>query len=180
MEAQNDNQSVYPSPSLFRINEEEDLLKRLTIEAMLHVVDALNEFKTFFRQNSISNFNDLLTKVKLKESKQSFLIFKHQRYFTVSTENTAFFYVRNDSTMMTGFDGQEYPINYSLEQIQSMLPEKQFFRLNRQYLINFAAIKEVEHYFARKLFVKLVVSVSETLLVSKKKSVDFLKWLEDR
>jgi len=60
------------------------------------------------------------------------------------------------------------------------LPDLDFFRLNRQYLINFNAIKEVEHYFARKLFVKLAVPVAEKLLVSKEKSTLFLKWLEER
>jgi hypothetical protein len=76
----------------------------------------------------------------------------------VLTENIAFFYIKYESAMIMCFDRQEYFVNYSLDQIQSLLPEKQFYRLNRQYLINFNAVKEVEHYFARKLLVNPVIS----------------------
>jgi DNA-binding LytR/AlgR family response regulator len=76
--------------------------------------------------------------------------------------------------------GQEYPIAQSLDQIQALLSPRQFYRLNRQYLINFSAIKEVEHYFARKLLVKLVVDSPEKLLIGKEKTTAFLSWLENR
>jgi DNA-binding LytR/AlgR family response regulator len=78
------------------------------------------------------------------------------------------------------FDKQEYFVNYSLEQIQQLLGEKQFFRLNRQYLINFNAVKDVEHYFARKLLVNPVIPMKDKLLVSKEKVTDFLHWLDNR
>jgi len=52
--------------------------------------------------------------------------------------------------------------------------------LNRQYLVNFDAVKEVEHYFARKLLVNLTVATPEKLLVAKEKVRTFLDWLESR
>jgi len=78
------------------------------------------------------------------------------------------------------FDKQEYFVNYSLDQVQNLLSEKQFFRLNRQYLINFNAIKEVEHYFARKLLVNSVIPMKSKLIISKEKVSDFLSWLDNR
>jgi DNA-binding LytR/AlgR family response regulator len=77
-------------------------------------------------------------------------------------------------------DRRECGINYSLDQIRSLLHVKQFFRINRQYLVNFNAIKEVEHYFARKLLINLVIPTAEKLLVPKEKVSHFLHWLEDR
>ena len=112
--------------------------------------------------------------------KQSFLVFKNQKYLTVPTKNIAFFYVKYESSTMMCFDGREYAVSHSLEQIQQLLAPEQFFRLNRQYLINFYAIKEVELYFARKLLVTLSVSTPDQLLVSKEKVSDFLHWLENR
>lgn len=78
------------------------------------------------------------------------------------------------------FDKQEYFVNYSLDQIQSALPSTQFFRLNRQYLINFDVVKEVEHYFARKLLVNPVFPSPEKLLVPREKVSEFLHWLDNR
>ena len=112
--------------------------------------------------------------------KRSFLVFKNNKYFTIPTESIAFFLIRYDTTTLVCFDRQEYFINYSLEQVQHMMLQYQFYRLNRQYLVSFTAVKEVEHYFARKLLVKLSIPVSEKLLVSKEKATHFLRWLENR
>lgn len=112
--------------------------------------------------------------------KKSFLVYKHNKYITVSTEQIAFFYIKYEVPIIVTFTGQEYPVNYSLDQVQQLLSADQFFRLNRQYLINFTGIKEVEHYFARKLLVIPVIPFSGKLLVSKEKARLFLDWLENR
>lgn len=113
-------------------------------------------------------------------TKKSFLVFKHNKYVTVPTENIAFFYVKHGSTLLVSLNQQEYALNYSLDQIQSLVPDQQFYRLNRQYLINFSVVKEVERYFSRKLLVQLTVPAPDTLLVTKEKVSSFLQWLGDR
>jgi DNA-binding LytR/AlgR family response regulator len=112
--------------------------------------------------------------------KKSFLVFKYNKYTIVPTENIAFFNTKYDSSVIICFDRQEYSVNYSLEHIQHLLSDLQFFRLNRQYLINFSAVKEVEHYFARKLLVRLSIPFAHKLIVSKEKARSFLYWLENR
>ena len=79
-----------------------------------------------------------------------------------------------------GFDKQEFALNQSLDQVAASVSSKQFFRVNRQYLVNFKAIKEVEHYFLRKPYVKLVIETPDKLLINKEKSPSFLSWMEDR
>jgi len=142
--------------------------------------DKDDELKRVFQQLSLPNLYDLLTNLVMPAGKKSFLVFKDNKYYNVLTKNIAFFYVRYESSVIMSFDKQEYFVNYSLDQIQNLLTEKQFFRLNRQYLINFNAIKEVEHYFARKLLVNPIVPTNEKLLVSKEKVRNFLNWLDDR
>jgi two-component system, LytTR family, response regulator LytT len=112
--------------------------------------------------------------------KSSFLVFKHNKYFIVPTENIAFFYVKHETSIIVCYDRQEYFLNYSLDNIQALLNDKLFFRVNRQYLVSFKSVKEVEHYFARKLLVNLVVPTVDKLLVSKEKLSSFLHWLDNR
>ena len=112
--------------------------------------------------------------------KRSFLVFKYNKYMTVPTENIAYFYIKYSASILVCFDKQEYAVNYSLDRIQELLSGQQFYRLNRQYLINFAAVKEVEHYFARKLLVNLAIPIKERLVVSKEKARSFMNWLENR
>jgi two-component system response regulator LytT len=139
-----------------------------------------DEYKNFFQQLRLPWLNDLLTKLANSTGKKSFLVFKSNKYVNVLTENIAFFYIKYESPVIMCFDKQEYFVNYSLDQIQSLLHEKQFYRLNRQHLINFNAVKEVEHYFARKLLVNPVIPMKDKLLVSKEKVSDFLHWLDNR
>jgi DNA-binding LytR/AlgR family response regulator len=81
---------------------------------------------------------------------------------------------------MMCFDEQEYSLNQSLDQIMNSVSSSQFFRVNRKYLINFKAIKEVEHYFLRKLFVRLLMDTPDKLLINKEKTNVFLSWMGDR
>lgn len=133
-----------------------------------------------FQQSNLSDLADLLTRLATQAGKKSFLVFKNNKYLNVLTENIALFYVRYESPVIMCFNKEEYFVNYSLEKIQQLVPEKQFFRLNRQYLINFQAVKEAEHYFARKLLVNPVVPIKDKLLVSKEKVSEFLHWLDNR
>jgi DNA-binding LytR/AlgR family response regulator len=112
--------------------------------------------------------------------KKSFLVFRHNKYFTVPTETIAFFYIKFKYAVFVCFDRQEYYVDYSLEQLEQLLPTLAFFRLNRQYLVSFSAVKEAERYFARKLLVTLIIPTAEKLLVSKEKASAFLRWLENR
>lgn len=145
------------------------------VKTKLAVVDLSTE-----TQNQLFNLDDLISKLTAPPGKTSFLVFRNNKYITVRTENIAYFYVKYDSAILVSFDGQEYVLKYSLDQIQNLLTQKQFFRLNRQYLINFQAVKEVEYFFARKLLVNLTIDIDGKLLVPREKVSSFLEWLENR
>src|SRR5258705_9789553 len=94
------------------------------------------DLRKFLGQLRITNLDELLINLVASEGKKSFLVFKGNKYINVQTERIAFFYVKYESSAIACFDKQEYFVDYSLDQIQDALSERQFFRLNRQYLIN--------------------------------------------
>jgi two-component system response regulator LytT len=63
-----------------------------------------------------------------------------------------------------------------MEKVEEISPDD-FFRVNRQFLINQKAIKEASQYFGRKLSVSLTVPFPEKITVSKNKVPAFLNWL---
>jgi two-component system response regulator LytT len=168
------------SMEAIKANGVDYLLKPFSQDDLQAAFEKVESFKNFFQQNARPDLDALLSKLGQDEGKTSFLVFKHNKYTTVQTEQIAFIYIRNDSSSIMTFQQQEYALDQSMDQLQSMLSAKQFFRLNRQYLVNFSAIKEVEHYFGRKLFVKLTIPSPEQLLIGKEKSGSFLSWLENR
>lgn len=164
----------------FKANSVDYVLKPFSKSDITDAFKKVDELKNFFQQSIMPDLGNLLTQIAAPAGKKSFLVFKHNKYTTVSTDSIAFFYIRNEATSIMCFDQQEYSLNQSLDQVISLLSPVQFFRLNRQYIVNFSAIKEVEHYFMRKLFVKLTIPTPEKLLINKEKAPVFLNWLENR
>lgn len=156
------------------------LLKPFSKEDLEEAFEKVVNFKNFFQQNNQPDLDGLLKRIGLEEGKKSFLVFKDNKYTTIQTDQIAFFYISYDSATIMTFQEEKYFITQSLDQVQALVSSKQFYRLNRQYLVNFSAVKEVEHYFARKLLVKLVIPSPEKLLIGKEKTTGFLSWLENR
>lgn len=164
----------------FKRNGVDYVLKPFSKEDIAGAMKKVDDLKNFFQQKTIPDLSDLLIQMVQPAEKTSFLVFKHQKYTTVQVAQIAYFYIRNESTSIMCFDGQEFSLSQSLDQVAGAVSPKQFFRVNRQYLVNFSAIKEIEHYFLRKLYVKLILETPDKLLINKEKSTSFLSWMENR
>ncbi|WP_264537387.1 LytR/AlgR family response regulator transcription factor [Flavobacterium sp. N1736] len=166
----------------FKSNGIDYVLKPFSRESIAQAIKKAGELKNFFQRNknAMPDFDYLLTRTGENKGKSSFLVFKNNKYQTVLTENIALFYIKNETPTILTFDKTEYQITQSLDEVHKLLSATQFFRINRQYLINFSAIREAEHYFSRKLIIKLTIPTEEKLLVGKEKATAFLSWLENR
>jgi two-component system response regulator LytT len=166
----------------FKANGVAYILKPFSKDSLAAAFEKVTLLKSHYSDQGhiMDQLAGLLNQRQEFQGKQSFLVIRHHKYLTIPTENIAFFYVRNESATIMASDGQEYALAQSLDEIAASLNPLQFFRVNRQYLISFKAIVEVEHYFARKLLVKMTPATSEPLLVGKDKATAFLNWLEKR
>lgn len=161
----------------FKANGIDYILKPFTEETLITAFEKVKNIRNFFQGGQpVEKLLQPLT----TGGKKSFLVFKDNKYTVISIENIAFFYIKNELPLMYTFDEKEYFINQSLDTVYNLLPPGQFFRVTRQYLINFDAVKEVEHYFARKLLVHLKVKTPEEIIVGKSKTTEFLTWLDNR
>jgi DNA-binding LytR/AlgR family response regulator len=166
----------------FKSNGIDYILKPFSRDDIAQAIKKASELKNFFQRNkkNLPDFDFLLNRNGENTGKRSFLVFKNNKYTTIPTESIAYFYIKYDAPAIMTFDKVEYPITQSLDEVTKLLSPSQFFRVNRQYLLNFSAIKEAEHYFSRKLLLKLSVPTEEKLLVGKEKVTAFLNWLENR
>ncbi|WP_264538333.1 LytR/AlgR family response regulator transcription factor [Flavobacterium sp. N1736] len=166
----------------FKANGIDYILKPFSRESITLAIKKAGELKNFFQRNqkNIPDFDYLLTRQGEHTGKRSFLVFKNNKYVTIQTDTIAFFFIHYETVSIMTFDKCLYPLAQSLDDVSKLLAPGQFFRINRQYLVNFSAIKEVEHYFSRKLLVKLSIPTEERLLIGKEKTTAFLSWLENR
>jgi len=64
-----------------------------------------------------------------------------------------------------------------MNEIESVLDDQRFFRINRQMIINRDAVKEIKHYFNRKIIVQAAASsIEQKIIVSRLKVTPFLNW----
>ena len=77
-------------------------------------------------------------------------------------------------------DGRRFVVDYTLEQLETLLDPGLFFRLNRQLLAQLPAVRRLVPHFGGKLLVELspTPSTSEEVLVSKEKATAVKSWLE--
>lgn len=166
----------------FRANGEDYILKPFSPDAIQAAFDKLDKLglSQKAQQPDAALIAKLLQLREPEQWKQSLLVYHHGKYQPVLTDNIAYIFVRNETTTIVTNTDEQYAIDGSLEETSGQLDPKLFFRINRRYLVSFKAIKEVEHYFARKLLVKLTSPTEEKILVGKDKATMFLNWLDKR
>jgi two-component system, LytTR family, response regulator LytT len=128
--------------------------------------------------HSLEALSNLL--LKKNDYKSSFLVSKAGKMIPVDISNVAFFYIKNELVMLHTIKGDNYMTSYSLDKLEEEICPHNFYRANRQFLINRRVVKEVEQYFARKLLVKTLTPAPEHIIVSKAKATDFTHWLGNK
>lgn len=109
--------------------------------------------------------------------KQSFLVHYRDRLIPVATKDIAWFYTVNEVSYACTGDGRKFAIEFTLEQLQQQLHPNDFFRANRQFIVNRSAITEIEFYFNGRLLLKLDPATDEHVLVSKARVPEFKAWM---
>jgi DNA-binding LytR/AlgR family response regulator len=80
---------------------------------------------------------------------------------------------------MSDFQGKDYGIDYSLDQLQDILDPRRFFRINRECLINIDAIATMYSYSSSRLQLTLKdKEKSDLFVVSRDKVPDFKRWVD--
>ena len=66
-----------------------------------------------------------------------------------------YFYKDGRNMLVTTSSGEAYCLSVTIQELESQLDPDKFFRLNRQYLVNIAALKKISPFFNSKLIVQL-------------------------
>jgi DNA-binding LytR/AlgR family response regulator len=111
--------------------------------------------------------------------KEKFIINIRNQWMPVSTKDIACF-SKEVLNYIYLFNGERYQIDYStLEEIEELLDPKQFYRANRQFIINMDAVHTVKPVENSKLIIRLKEPNHKLDIdMSRLKSPEFKKWLD--
>lgn len=111
-----------------------------------------------------------------KPAGRNLLVSRGDRIIPVKKADIAVFVLVNGITYAHTLSGEKYALDQTLEEIERGM-EINFYRANRQVIVNRAAIGEVKRYIARKLRIKTIPESPIPVIVSKAKASGFLDWL---
>ncbi|MFT5820518.1 MAG: DNA-binding LytR/AlgR family response regulator [Crocinitomix sp.] len=126
-------------------------------------------------QEVLATLNGLHSKGSFKER---FLVNKGDELIVVNTSEIAYFY-RSDSTYLVHKNGECHPIKYSLEQLEKLLDENHFYRINRQLIGSIHSISKIAMWFNGKLKIELSPLYIDEVFVSREKAQAFKAWLDE-
>ncbi len=162
----------------FKVNSVDYLLKPIDKESL---ESAVNKFRKLFYDNKDPfrrDFRELINEFK-NQYKSRFLIKIGEKYRSVATAEISHFHICERNVFLTDFQGREYGIDYSLDQIQSVLDPRRFYRINRECIVNIDAISLMYSYSSSRLQLTLKnMEKNEQFVVSREKVADFKKWID--
>lgn len=161
----------------FDTNAVSYLLKPVTREKLEKALDKFQTMKQAFEKAENNNITGLLQQLKY-QYKTALLVHHKEKIIPVPVKNIAYFYLDKAYISIITISNQKYHLSSTLDDIEKSLDPGLFYRANRQFLINKAAIVNAERFFARKLVAKLIVDTPEIIIVSKAKASEFLQWME--
>src|SRR5689334_9108805 len=96
----------------------------------------------------------------------------------ISFEQIIGFYSDEGYTYVQAMDGKKYLVDRSLDKIESTLPNKMFFRVNRQYILNHGIVTGFKRVDDGKLelLIKAMGKLPSVIQVSRNKAAGFKKW----
>jgi len=157
------------------------ILKPFSKRSVKDVVDRFNALKNTLVKTDV-DVNNLLQSIQTRHmysnKPSSVLINWKDKIVPVKFTEIAVFSIDFKTTKLVTNDNRHYSISYNLEELEQMCGPD-FYRANRQYLINKYSIKEVQQYTARKLFVKLSIDGEYDITIAKAKVPGFLSWLKN-
>ncbi|HMG67210.1 MAG TPA: LytTR family DNA-binding domain-containing protein, partial [Chitinophagaceae bacterium] len=130
-----------------------------------------------FTEEKILN-SAILNKEDAHKSKEVIVVQEGAKNIPLPVETICYFYHDGEYNFVRTCDREDFVITQALDEIQHQLPDKQFFRVNRQMIVNFAACQHFEPLLFGKLKLLVIPETKEPVIISQKRAKLFKEWIE--
>lgn len=162
----------------FKQNSIDYLLKPIMLKDLQFAIDK------FEKQKKIEN-SDLISSIAMayqqinKNYKTRFLVKLGQTIDSIPTEEIHHFETKDSLSFLVTNKGNHFPIDYTLDQLETQLQPKNFFRINRKIILHIQSIEKVSSYFNSRLSITSKFLENDARIVSRERVNDFKKWLDN-
>ncbi len=157
----------------FKVSSIDYLLKPINADDVWRALEKLRRLTSGERLDYGSRVRSLAA----QRQEEVFLVRVRDRIIPLQRDRIAYCYTSNEKVTACDFDGETYPLDKTLEALQALLPERDFFRANRQFIVARRAVKEIAVWFGSRLTLHLTVDTPERIVISKARVPEFKTWL---
>jgi len=161
----------------FKVNAVDYLLKPIKANELAAALDKCKRLS----QTPATDYAPLLNMLRQQEGARylrRMLIRFSNSIKLVDMSDAAYFYTKDKiAFLVSRSTGKRFPVDYPLDKLESLLDPAVFFRINRQFIINVAAIKEMHPYSKSRVKVVLEPGTDQDTIVSTERSAEFKRWL---
>jgi two-component system, LytTR family, response regulator LytT len=166
----------------FQTNSISYLVKPVSIEALKQSLEKYELLtQTGANKQQSQNLDALLALLgkseEKKHYKQRFLVKIGEKSFPIATPGIAYFFL-DEITFLVTAENKKYPVEFSLNQLEEILDPKEFFRANRQFIVNIQQVQKITSHHTGKLLVTLALPLAQELVISRDKANAFKAWMD--
>lgn len=156
----------------FKLNSIDYLLKPIDENELKAAIEKFLSLqnKTVFNQQSLNT-------IYRSNFKKRFVVKTGNIIKIIDVNDIECFYSAFKSSFLTTVENRCFSLDDSLESIEKEVSTDDFFRVNRQFLINLKAIKEISIYSNSRLKISLNNYKEEEIIVSREKVQAFKEWI---
>lgn len=165
----------------FKVNSVDYLLKPIK---QTELNDALKKFNTlgeqFGKAQTTLDINQIqqLLNINKPNYKTRFIAKVGDQIKHIDVKDVAYFKAEDNEVMLITNNDNKYVIEYALDHLVNVLDPNEFFRANRSFIVTINSITKTSKYFNSRLHLELNPETEDTVLISRVKVPEFLKWMD--
>jgi len=164
----------------FKFKSIDYLLKPILREELYNAIKKFKDMVLPMNQTiDFSSLYDLISKKNITY-KERFSVIVGQKIKIITVSEIAYFYSLEGISFMVLKNKSEYALDDSLDIISQQLNPKEYYRINRKYLIKIESIAKVHIFPKSRLKLELSPLPNEDLFVSIDKVTAFKNWLDNK
>lgn len=164
----------------FKVNSIDYLLKPITftdLSASLHKFASLKAQFSHGEEQS-QRIQQAISNAQPTVHKKRFMVKVGEHIRSITADQINMLYAEGRDVYLVTNQGKKFIIDYTLETLEDILDPHMFFRINRTFILNINAIKDVLIYSNSRLKITMVQDFDKEIIVSREKVNEFKTWFD--
>ena len=159
----------------FNTNGIDYLLKPIEEDRLKRAIKKAGQFTFDGRLENLANHR---SGQGSRPAKSRFMVRVGEKIRTIMVEDILAFYSFEKTTYLHTSTHRNYIIDYSLEELESMLDANRFFKINRKYIVSIDACSQIIAWSNNRLKIDIEGIDDHKIVVARERVRDFKSWLD--